>query len=389
MKSKTISSGAIFLGLALLLAVLAPALQAQSAAPAGSWQDTSSVYYFSSTPSANPNHNWYAFAMIALAICVLANALVYVAGRTFSLPSVERFAQAEFFQVTASAIMIVAVVFLLNAGFDYIMSPGGLLPSDTTTLCMGQSLKVYETQSPSGQFSGPLAVVQCKLQEKIDYTEALYALAWQNNANVESLTTECTYMLGIPVYCFDWDSALHAKMEQAHLLANRLVPLGISLHAQYMFVQYLANNMLAVFLPIGLVLRIFPFLRGLGGLMIAIAIGFYIVFPIAFILLDPSTVRPAASSLIPQTGAPMPACYNTFSGMVSSLTPASLTATTTGAAENLPDAQQLGQELAKLQIEGFFNPLAALAVTLLFISAATPLLGGDSGEIMHFLTKVI
>ncbi len=380
MKDKNQNICLPLLGLALVL--LLTSLHADALPQ---WSDTGNLHYFDQTPPTGwrSDHNWLPIALLAITMCVLFNTLVYVLGRVFSLPNVQRFAQAEFLQVTASALMIVGILFMLQTGFDYIAAPGGILPSGTTILCNGASQDVYHYQQ------GPMSIVQCKLQEKISYVQSLYDQAWANNAAVEPLTTNCYYLLGVPVYCFDWDSALHAKMEQSHYLANKLVPLGISLAGQFMFVQYLANNMLAVFLPIGLILRIFPFLRGIGGLMIAIAIGFYFVFPIAYILLDPSTVRPSADSIIPSGGQKLNACYNTFSGMVTSLTQSQLQSSQPAPGATLPTAQELGAELAKLQIEGFFNPLAALAAALMFISIAAPLLGGDSGEIMHFLTKVI
>jgi hypothetical protein len=146
--------------------------------------------------------------------------------------------------------------------------------------------------------------------------------------------------------------------------------------------------MLTVILPVGILLRIFPVFRGIGALFISIAIGFYFIFPIAYILLDPTTVRPDASSIVDAPSVELPdACFSSFSGYVSMITQTQVNQPS--AYQQAGDPTAVGTELAKMQMETFFYPLTALASALLFIASATPLLGGDSGQILHFLSKVI
>jgi len=368
----------------LLIALMPQLLHSQD-----SWNDTRQVQeFFREKNQFNQNydqrHDWRPWALSAIAICILANTLVYVLGRALSMPSIERFAVSEFYQVTASAIMIFVIVFAADGILGVINL---VMPEGTTTLCAGYEQNVWEYKL-NGYTAGPAGIVQCKIEEKIVYLESLYAKAYMNNRQVEWLTTSCIYFMSFPVYCFDWDSALHAEMEKSHYIANRIAPIAINLHGQYMFVDYIAKNMLAVFLPIGLLLRIIPVFRGIGGLFIAISIAFYFVFPIAYIMLDPTTVRPDASSIIDTVPYERPnACFNSFSGFVEMITapPQMVSAASTSAV----DPNSVGAELAKMQMEAFFYPLAALAASILFISAMAPLLGGDSGYIMHFLTKVI
>lgn len=377
----------------LAMFMLAPFVLAQApAAPSTlpDYADTGNLLYFANTPHVwlnpagapsdwNKDHNWRPLALLVIAICLLANTLVYVAGRVLHQPSWERFAQAEFFQVTASAILIIGMVELLNGGFTFLQhSP--LLPLGTTVSCPGLAPDVWQ--------SGPMNYVRCQMSQKIAYTEKLYEQVSAINAAVEPSTTMCYYIFNVPSYCGDWDTDLHAKMEKAHYLAHKIVPLAIGLQAQYQFVGYVANNMLVIFLPLGLLLRAVPFLRGLGALLVALAIGFYIVFPLAYIMMDPNTARPDPSMLAPAPAA-LPACYNTFSGLVSVLTSSSLGGAGNSPAQPVGDPDALGQIVAQMQVEAFFEPLVALAVTLIFIGAITPLLGGESGELLHFVAKVM
>jgi hypothetical protein len=370
---------------ALFLLLLAPSLSAQapsdfSWANSGAQQVATTQAHFQA-PNASNSYaagDWFRLAMLAILICLFANALVFVFAKAMHSTTAERFAVSEFYQVSASAIMILVVVTLLTQAFAFLQI-SGILPAGTTTTCYGTSgLNVWQL--------GPPAVIQCHIQEKITYTEGLLQQAKALNRNVESLTTLCLYVMSVQAYCGDWDSSLHKQMESAHLLANKIVPIGVGLHAQYSFIAYLARNMLSVFLPLGILLRIFPGIRGIGGLLIAISIGFFFVFPIAYLLLDPATSRPNPADLLPSANTAPAPCFSTFSGAVSMITQMATTKKLTVAT---PDASELGQELAKLQTEAFIIPLAALAITLLFIQTAASLLGGDAGEIMHFIAKVI
>ncbi|VVB56712.1 Uncharacterised protein [uncultured archaeon] len=368
----------VFLSLLLSSFVHAQVPSDFSWAHNGTAQVSAAVLHFQA-PSAANNYaagDWFRITMLAILICLFANAIIFTLAKAMHSTTAERFAVSEFYQVSASAILVLVVVALLSQAFGLIQMLG-ILPAGTTTQCMGSGLDVWK--------EGPPAIIQCHLQEKITYTEGLFNQAKAINSGVESMTTLCLYVMSVQVYCGDWDSALHAQMESAHLLANKLTPIGIALHAQYSFIAYLARNMLSVFLPLGIFLRIFPGVRGIGGLLIALAIGFFFVFPLAYVLLDPTTSRPNPDQLLPAVNQPS-ACFSTFSGAVTMITQMATTKQNTVAT---PDASEVGQELAKLQTEAFIIPLAALAITLMFIQTSATLLGGDAGEIMRFITKVI
>ncbi len=336
-------------------------------ANAGQWQPISA------------GRSWVGLALLAITACFFANAFAYIVGHVLHIPSVERWAQSEFYQTTASALLVTGMGVLVAGGFALISS-GGLLPQGTTTQCHGLPMDVWE--------SGPFSIIQCKLEEKILYAETLYNQAYEQNKVYEPQTSLQIFVMGNPVWNGDWDNVLHTNMEQAHFIANRLVGISITLHATYMFADYLAHNMMYVFLPLGILLRIFPPLRGIGALFIAVALGFYIVFPISYILLDPTTSKPNPEDIVPSPNARLDACYSGFSGIVSLNTRSNLAnAQRTQAA--IPNISEVASELTNLQIETFFNPLAALSITLIFISGVAPLLGGDSGDLLHFIAKTV
>jgi hypothetical protein len=344
--------------------------------------DAANLFYFQKNPPPgwNSNLNWYSICAMAIMVCLSVNMLVMMAAKAFSLPELERWAKKEFFQVTASALIIVGFIAMINTGFNVISQT--LLPSGTTTTCEGIKMDVW-------QDSGPMGIMQCKLQEKITYIEDMVQQLWYRNAENEPLAATCI-IVGIQVYCWDWDPSLHSEVEQAHYLSNAFVSLGINLHAQFMFVTYIASNMLTVFLPLGIILRIIPITRGIGGILIAIAIGFYFVFPVAYIILDPTTSRPSPGEVIQADKQVLEKnkCFSSFSGLVNVLTAPDMNF---GSVQQRPamTLQQASDEMAKMRAEVFFNPLAALGAAIIFIVSVAPLLGGEAGELTRFVTKVI
>ncbi len=58
-----------------------------------------------------------------------------------------------------------------------------------------------------------------------------------------------------------------------------IVPVLLAMQAQSMLLQSLIELGLLVFLPIGIILRAVPFLRGIGGTLIAIAIALALIYP--------------------------------------------------------------------------------------------------------------
>ena len=214
--------------------------------------------------------NWKPMAEIAIAICIFFNVLVYMAGMALDSESLKRYAKAEFLQVTASSLMIFFAVDLIyglstGSGMDFM---GDVIGTNSRVACgapgiEGGNFYLWQTDSQFGP--GPLGAFKCKLQEKITALDNAYANIYEANKGTERLTSMCVMVFGIPVYCGDWDKALHNQVEQAHLLATKIVGLLMPLHGLYVLAQYVQNNMLSVFLPLGLVLRIFPLTRGWAG----------------------------------------------------------------------------------------------------------------------------
>jgi len=324
--------------------------------------------------------DWMPMAIAAVMICILFNVLLYMMGKVFESEELARYANSEFLQVSASSLAIFfAVALLFGQDTNVFLLMGQVLGT-------GSSIDCAASPSGTGKFTlwhdgGPIDAFKCKTQEKITALEAAYDKTYAANLPVERLLSTCISMFGAPVFCWSWDLSFHKSVETAHLICTKIVGLLIPLHAQYALAEYVSQNMLAVFLPLGLVLRVFPLTRGVGGLLIAVAIGFFFVWPTFFILTDGSFVKAdARGGESMQPGM----CFTGFNGVA---TIVSVVDNGGGQASELASAS--GASLVyQISVAAMFYPFVALVITLIFIRAATPLFGGDMGELMKMVGRL-
>jgi hypothetical protein len=327
---------------------------------------------------------WIPLAVSALLLCLFFNVLVYMAGMAFESDHLKRYAKSEFLQTTAGSLMIffaVALLYGLTSG-SAIDLMGEAIGKGSTVACAAADGGQYRVFGSVQFGGGPLGAFKCKVQEKITALDSAYRNIAQENKPTELWTSVCFSLFGAPVWCGDWDEERHMEVEIAHYTATRIVSLLMPLHAQYVLAEYLQKNMLSVFLPIGLLLRILPFTRGIGGLFIALSVGFFFIFPTFFILTDPTYVR-ADERLQDRIGG---ICYSGFKG-ATVLVYNIFNLQGSSGAGSLASAR--GADLVyQVSIATVFYPFIALVLTLAFVRALTPLLGGDLGELMKMVSRL-
>lgn len=376
METKTIVILAILASIALLPAI--PHSQSGYGEEEGftrTWC-ASGPFEFPGCSAGSGVYGWGLLSLLATLAVFFALVVIYMFGHAFSLENVKRFAVSEFFEVVASAAMIILIVFLL-----WEASSGGLFTFISESVLREGSTIVCGTKIRHVTDLGPLEVAKCKVQGKITQLDDIYQRIYDKNMKLETWGSTCLILFGVQVYCGDW--SVHSVVEQAHLLGEKIVPLQVSLHGQYALLEYINENMLAVFLPLGILLRVLPLTRGLGGLLMAVAIGFYFVFPIVLVLTDPTFVRAPPSQVSPITSSQ--ACFASFRGAVAVYNSFIL--------PSIGDAQlsygNWSELLVQLTVQILFYPFIAFAVAIVFIRSLTPVLGGDTGDIMRMVGKLV
>jgi hypothetical protein len=112
-------------------------------------------------------------------------------------------------------------------------------------------------------------------------------------------------------------------------------------------------------------------------------VGFFFVWPTFFLLTDPTFIKVNDP---PSQEKQVGMCFTGFKGSAVLLAGVVQSG---GAGEESDLAIAQGKELVyTMTIATLFYPFVALALTLIFVRAMTPLLGGDLGDLMRMVSRL-
>lgn len=166
------------------------------------------------------------------------------------------------------------------------------------------------------------------------------------------------------------------------ILGGQILTLQAFLTLSQLQVQVLgffAPQLLAFFLPVGLIFRSFFSTRKLGGFLIALSIGIYLFYP-AFILIFPApqlnttimNITNMTNSSLYATPLVLDLINNyAIAGRFDNMTTGDFTGDLTLA------AQEISSAIASLSIFVLLAPLFSLIITIIFIKEVTDIFGGE------------
>ncbi|VVC00647.1 Uncharacterised protein [uncultured archaeon] len=270
--------------------------------------------------------------LIAFATAVLIIALSYMAGEFFSMPSLKAFSKGEVIELGVSAfILLLAMALIVQDGpFDKI-AQGFMLPNvpvDQDHICKDWAL-AHGTFDATGHWTrtdGNIAYAQAgyflgcppKLDAFYQYYTTVIPVAgaysfadiWNNffdgvmtkklatGYGSLMLTEMFTGLLsgfytGLHLPVFDviavdlglnpWISL--SPLNQFHtILVDLLGNTYGAFVGQKMLLDFGEEAMLPVFLPFGILLRVFPFTRKTGSTIIAVVFAVYFIYPISILI---------------------------------------------------------------------------------------------------------
>lgn len=234
---------------------------------------------------------WQQWQLIAASGIMLAagfSALVYMLGRLLANDKMSAFGRAEAIETVYSAVLVVSVMMILSlattAAEDLIVSvhPHG------NEICKSGIYDNYFGKDTLKQFP-------CHMRVARIYLDTLYAEG--RVFNYELLSTHIWYMVlqGIGL---NSDFHEHASGTMDYSPMGSLFSLPSSIYSymfefgmkamvlvrfQAFFLNFITFSLYPVLLVLGLLLRTFPFSRRLGGLLMAIAISLFFVFPMFYV----------------------------------------------------------------------------------------------------------
>lgn len=345
--------------------------------------------------------DWMAVSIIIAGLSVVAAAGLIVLSRIFSLKNLEQIAKTEFIYAMSTVVIVVFVAILIGIGEPLLTNI--ILP------------KIY--LATFNCFS-PTAIMQNQPQTPMGFVD-LY-LEPSKNCTVHTLDT--LYILSVPVEAgASWYSEIYMSelatgyglkiiSERIKNTANNLI---FYLYVYYV-IQYIMkfiNLFAGFFFTVGVALRAFPPTRGAGAYFMAAAIGFYFVFPTAYVVFSAITLPHAWQTTSALASDP---CNNIqqhyiqlctipdFKGYVEACGSGDYSSVSTYITFLKAFKKEISELLNPEPGRGIVTslvmrmvnavcivPLVAMIVTMTFVLNSTNLLGGNIPEIGRGLVKLI
>lgn len=321
--------------------------------------------------SAIFSNNWMTISMALVLLSIAGISLLYMIARAIHNVELEYYVKSELLQACASIMIILLCIWLVNE----ISKSISYKPSNVINMVAGTADYSLACAAASN-----IGYSLCKLNfyymeiEKEVYRD-------------ERILSKCFSIFGFQICpglmdLFSGGSKyynINARVSRNHMLGEIILNLQISLAVQQQLLLLIHNNALAWFLPLGIVLRILPFTRGIGGLLIATAVGFFFVFPIAYLI----ALQIPVSEQIGKGIIPGQICYPSMHGAVVMIQDYMSLVTS-----SLSIGESATEFIGRLRIVEWILPFVALSITAIFIRYVAPILGGDSGELFSVISKL-
>jgi hypothetical protein len=364
---------------------------------------------------------WQQLAVLVILMGFLLMGLVYMVAYAFDYKTVQIFVKNEMIQLAASAVILGSMLVFIPAmdsvsqqfAADILVLRGGAgsiqfqSATGEWTVMPGHAINITEPKMSSGHWTGRWTITELPAMasfscpspchfylaraylgynyERIaviarSVVKAYATLSWIDYTRVGIFVNilGVVFQLKLTLMPFTGLSIIYHSLGTCFdFMAKAMV----SLKFQEMTLMYIQNGVFPVFLIGGIIMRSVWFLRKLGGLLIAIAIGVYTLFPLLYILcwytIDSSTptmridatMVPAGNfrtSLLPWEAVNLGASDEEFEKMLF----------TTYDASNIPTPGIL-DIAASLMLPAVAVPLLNLIVTIAFIKTLSASLGGD------------
>jgi hypothetical protein len=146
---------------------------------------------------------------------------------------------------------------------------------------------------------------------------------------------------------------------------------------------FIEDNMFTFFLPLGILLRVLPYTRGAGGVIMSVALGLFLVYPLMYAVFLGVMPRPACSVV-----APVVHDYEASDTVWAALSMAFMDSSKSfmaiqGFTGNILD------EIRLIFISSIVFPLVNITITLTFIRSSMQFLGADVAEMGQGIIKII
>jgi len=325
--------------------------------------------------SWEPGGPWFFYAIAAIIITGVINGTLYAIAYAFNLAGLKRYVTSEFLQLAATAVMVIFLIGMIDAGQDFFLDRFA-----GTITCQGEPIPTTNT----------IDAAMCRTEERLTYFNNMFYYIKDDYLTDDAQGVVPYYFsisaMGIMIYQGMWDEAMHKYVETGHAIAYKIVSLLISLNSQVFVLKYIKENMLAVFLPLGILLRVTHFTRGIGGFFIALAISMYFIYPSMLFLMDASYAaapNPPPSPVMNRADLCNMPVFSGFS--LGSIQPPGV-GTRNVAAISI-SSSDLAAFVSQVFVKLFYDNMVAFAIAMTAMRYGTMLLGGESGVFLQMMSR--
>ncbi len=344
---------------------------------------------------------WVLASMIIVMFSCMLSAIMIMVSRLFGLPMLEQWAKGELVFSLSSVFLILFLIVLLQFIEPLLVD----VVREMTIVNFGsQTTQIPEL--PTGQEATLMDYSLAYMNSIFTCIKYLFKFLLKLNFPLEIAAS-----FTVDVFMFDlitgW--AYKGPVQTIHNLTNYIT---FTLFIYYLFVhimRFVQATAISIFIPLGILLRQFPPTRGSGAFVIAFALGFYLVFPFAYILVTNVVPQTLACPVLPDfegldglntygianpnkafnvmlwTDAHQSGIMGTISGISSYLAGIDFDPLHT-----IPDAVEFTSgRAAGFSINLCCLPFLAMIITMSFILSGTNLFGANLPEIGRGFIKLI
>jgi len=355
------------------------------------WVSNSGLLKLGNTQDYWQGQNWEGMAISAVLASFFIVALGYMIGFAFNHTGIKKWVKAEAYQVLASALLVIGLIVFVNIALtamttvtsDIVSASGGLhftkLDAATNT---------YVPNPAAQDVNSPFVLSELFIDENIGCLKTWYLWIFIADTVVEPVsdfTVDIAGGLGGVSMSF----VLGPIVSALYFMSHNVVFLLLANYLQRHLLIFIYQTMFPVFLPLGIILRIFPVTRGYGGFLIAVALGLYIVYPIAYSTMMLTTRQMNAEQCRLDT---LGLSRDDARGI--QLTDEASFTYYKARSERLFGTVDNGisifqQVFMFFVYRSFLFPLAALTLVFTFVRASASFFGADVGEMSRGLVKLI
>jgi len=232
--------------------------------------------------------NWMPIAGMAVLISAFLISMGYMLGSFLNNQQIMTWAKSELLQVFASALIIGGLFWLVSMTTYLAAGAAGYTGIECTPQATQTNVEDYYAQNEIAQAPCHINIAQQYLQimyeniyhqnRQILRAASLLGVASNFNITLEMLVSPWLTMTIVPY------APLNMVYETLAMVFDMLMKIMILLKFQIYFMSYTWRALFPMLLVGGVILRTFWFSRQLGGLLIAIALGIYLAYPLTYAL---------------------------------------------------------------------------------------------------------